>query len=227
VRPLFLLTTLITVGCHTLTGLDEFDIAGGGTAQTGGMGGAPTQGGGPASGGAGGEGGQVAACLTDLRDDFSGELTPQWNPWGGNVSATNDTLEVRWSGGSRSHSGVSSTEAQGDTQAFLYAQHTIDNRVGFYVLNGQLRFAIDDSNGADSREDIPFDHEEHRWWRLRREEDSLVWETAPDGSDWTLRRQAALPSFDLTAMPINIGGGATTSAPPAGSIAFDNFNLPP
>jgi hypothetical protein len=112
-----------------------------------------------------------------------------------------------------------------NTQAFFYAQHDVDNRAGFYVAGGMLNCVLRVA-GAGPSVSIVFDPGAHRWLRLREQDGSVYWDTSPDGSTWTNRRQEPAPSFTLAAIPLNIGGGALDATPGAGRVAFDNFNLP-
>ncbi|HUQ01045.1 MAG TPA: hypothetical protein VM261_01060 [Kofleriaceae bacterium] len=61
---------------------------------------------------------------------------------------------------------------------------------------------------------LTFNRTTHRWWRLRGDGSSAIWETSTDGSAWTERHRATVP-FSLTALDFNIGGGryGTIAAP--------------
>ena len=71
---------------------------------------------------------------------------------------------------------------------------------------------------------IPYLPTAHRYWRVREIGGDLLWETAPDGTTWTVRRRAKTPAF---ASAVRVDFGVIPIAPDlAGVGIFDNFNLP-
>jgi hypothetical protein len=221
------------------------DVGGGGTTSTqGGTAGMGAVGVGGAAGGAGGAGGEggdggaggAGGCKIPISDDFSSN----WSNWGP-VETGAGVLGISWSGSVGQYGGVNSAarhdlrdcsafiEIQAPptagAQAFMYVGLDNDNRVGFYVANGTLRFAIR-VGGANDTQSSSFDATDHRFWRIRESAGSVFWETSPDALAWTLQREAATPAVGLDDGLFNIGAG-TLSDTTAGGAAFDNFNVVP
>ncbi|WP_405960596.1 hypothetical protein OG235_24695 [Streptomyces sp. NBC_00024] len=73
---------------------------------------------------------------------------------------------------------------------------------------------------------LTYSDTDHAWLRLRESAGTLLWETSPDGSSWTVRRSAASPAWladpDLAFLiEGHRDAGATTS------IDIDSVNVPP
>ena len=99
-----------------------------------------------------------------------------------------------------------------------------------------VQFVLEDDSLVISTRDgswnalarIDYDPVAHRWWRLREQRDAVIWETSPNGSDWTLVAQ--IPAFlDLSAVTLEIGAGtwANSEPPQLGEARFDNLNIAP
>jgi hypothetical protein len=74
---------------------------------------------------------------------------------------------------------------------------------------------------------ISYDPEDHRWWRFRHETDdnSIHFDTSPDGNVWTERLREDLP-FGITNLGVQLSAGTYRPRPPR-TIIFDNFNIFP
>ncbi len=112
--------------------------------------------------------------------------------------------------------------------AFFKAERDNDNAVELVATgsgNLQARTWIDGS--IASIESMPYDPVAHRWLRLLEQSGQVVWQTSPNGIDWTTMTTATVP-FPLTRVDAVFGAGtnaATAIAP--GTIRFDNYNLAP
>ena len=74
---------------------------------------------------------------------------------------------------------------------------------------------------------IAFNATDHKWVRLRHDpsDNTIKWETSPDGSDWTVRRSAANP-FTITSVevaPVSAGTWQSEASP--GTFRARNFSL--
>lgn len=67
----------------------------------------------------------------------------------------------------------------------------------------------------------------HRWWRLRHvtSDDTIRWDTAPDGSTWT-QRGTSPRTWAVTAVKAAIQVGTYGNEGATSTAIFDNFNLP-
>jgi hypothetical protein len=74
---------------------------------------------------------------------------------------------------------------------------------------------------------LPIDEVDHAWWRLRLDGTDLVWETAPDGADWTVQRTSAAPSWLLTATDCKLLLESHRASGTNNYSEFDNLNSPP
>jgi hypothetical protein len=81
-------------------------------------------------------------------------------------------------------------------------------------------------NGVVSRNIIPFDAAQHRFWRFRHDAaaDTVNWETSPDGLAWTVRRSVARP-FPVTQLQGQLFAGKYTATTPSVTAAFDNYRV--
>lgn len=72
----------------------------------------------------------------------------------------------------------------------------------------------------------PYDATSDRWWQVRGDRGSIVFETSPDGTTWTELHRAAAPYWLES---VHVGIAAQTAASPSSfeSAEFDNFNLDP
>lgn len=102
-----------------------------------------------------------------------------------------------------------------------------DSSALLYLADGTLHLEQLTSPGdvVVFEETLPYDPEQHAYWRIRHDTDRLVWETAPDGAAWTER--AGTP-FDALGRPARLFLWITTVASDTGDqaeVAFDDVNL--
>jgi hypothetical protein len=64
------------------------------------------------------------------------------------------------------------------------------------------------------------------WWRLREQEGTIFFETAPDGLAWAERLRIATP-FSLDHVEVGIGAGTYLQVSNPGQARFHCFNVPP
>ena len=243
---------LLTAGCHTFSGLDDFTVVErGGASAVGGEGGSGATGGSDATGGSAGDGGSDEGgntgtnCSTQLTDDFSTPLdTAKWSAGGQHVATQGGVLTLAWEATTNLYAGVSSVVPQNligcsmhvelvtppatsDVQAFMYAGVSTDDRSGFFVLNNVLRMVIRTAGSHTADTAIAFDSAAHRWWRVREQDGRVFWDTSADGVVWVEQVDAPSPGapHDLAASRVSLGGASPAAT--AGAVAFDNFNLPP
>jgi hypothetical protein len=79
-------------------------------------------------------------------------------------------------------------------------------RIEISLEENQLYFGVFvDDTGVDIRQ-IPIDRVLHRYWKMRGEGTTVIWETSPDRVDWTERFRSTVP-FPTSVMAVNIGAG--------------------
>ncbi|MDQ1590337.1 MAG: hypothetical protein QOG71_964, partial [Pyrinomonadaceae bacterium] len=67
---------------------------------------------------------------------------------------------------------------------------------------------------------------QQRFWRFRhnRADDTVNWETSPDGVVWTTQRSVATP-FPITNLQVALVGQKATATAPAQTVVFDNLRI--
>lgn len=92
------------------------------------------------------------------------------------------------------------------------------------LLEGSESQPVVDARGkpAGSR---PFDEVKQRFWRIREAEQTIYFDTSPDGLEWTNQAQAATPSY-AGSVNISLGIGSSDDTDPT-IATFDNLNLVP
>jgi hypothetical protein len=92
--------------------------------------------------------------------------------------------------------------------------------------SNQLHFVVRDPAGNTSST-LPYDPVQHRHMRLRESGGTLFFETAPDGSTWTTRKQVATPfSLDLVRIEIASGVPQPEAAPGFAELESVNAGVP-
>jgi len=74
---------------------------------------------------------------------------------------------------------------------------------------------------------VPYDAAKHRYLRIRDDAGTLVFETSPDGADWTVEGSQAPNPVTMDVMRIELGADATDTTPVPGQAIFDNVNILP
>lgn len=86
-----------------------------------------------------------------------------------------------------------------------------------------LRF-IQRAGGTLYQDSIPYDPIAHAWLRIRHvpNDDTIRWETSPDGRVWTERWRDAR-RFDIRAVFAEVYGGSSTAIAEPGFVRFSDF----
>ncbi|MFJ8049801.1 hypothetical protein [Streptomyces luteogriseus] len=79
---------------------------------------------------------------------------------------------------------------------------------------------------------LPYDATQHAWLGVREDAGTLVWETSPDGREWTSRHTTTAPAWtaqnNLSVQLLAHCTPLVTGGPPSDDYAyFDNFNIRP
>jgi len=122
---------------------------------------------------------------------------------------------------------VEVTRSQADTTFAFGADN--NNKVVMEVENGSLymRLLVSGSNvGATA---IPYDTVSYRWWRIRHvaSNDTIRFDTSPDGITWTQRHSIARGALNITAGKVNLSAGTWNSQSSPGRAVFDNLSWHP
>jgi YD repeat-containing protein len=155
------------------------------------------------------------------------EITPRANVtgghWNGYLSAS--TWDLSNARASVEVPQVTNLSAWGANTLFsIY----IDDK-NWYMINsdgaGHLIFDRAVANVRDNTQ-ITYNPVNHRFWAIRHDlaNDTIVYETSPDGATWTAQRSVAR-QLSLIAMRIEIGAGTWQSVAVPGTAIFDNFRL--
>lgn len=100
-------------------------------------------------------------------------------------------------------------------------------RISVNSRTGQIRFENNVGFSDATPTTLTYSATDHAWWRIRISGGSVLYETAPDGRVWTVRRTLATPAW------VNSGASQsvlmeTQRASGASNFAFvDNFNVLP
>lgn len=124
------------------------------------------------------------------------------------------------------HARVEVLQATQATANTIFAIGTdSDNWYGFVVESGKL-FMQSKVSGRKNSTDVPYSLGRHKHWRIRHEEalNQILWETSPNGQNWTVQRRLAA-SLPLTEMYLHMGAGTYRSEIDPGAALFDNFRF--
>jgi len=121
-------------------------------------------------------------------------------------------------------------DAGGSNWIELYIQSTADgaDHWAFSLVDSQLTFRETVNNVANNVA-VTYDSTAHRWWRFRigngtsGKGTQAIWETSPNGIDWTVRRSKVIGAVDPLA--VKIWWAATSNGTTPGTVKIDNFNL--
>ncbi|HEY9401049.1 MAG TPA: hypothetical protein VIQ24_00045, partial [Pyrinomonadaceae bacterium] len=80
--------------------------------------------------------------------------------------------------------------------------------------------------GVMSQTQFPYNAAQHRFWRFRhnRANDSVNWETSPDGVTWTTYTSLPTP-FAITNLQVLLVGQKATTTAPNDTVIFDNLRI--
>jgi alpha-tubulin suppressor-like RCC1 family protein len=193
--------------------------------------------------------GQNASTATFVDNFNDNALGGEWGSYGDGatyVTETNQRLELTLpnAAGGSDYSGVYTTARYNFTgkqltfevvqppspvaySAELAIVVGVDgNNQAAFVLNDSLvmrNLIAGDYNGDTY---MPYDRVMHRFLRIRHNtsDDSINWETSPDGVQWTTRRTETR-AITITSMGLEIAGGCWMSCANPGTAIVDNFRL--
>ncbi|HEY0098041.1 MAG TPA: S8 family serine peptidase [Pyrinomonadaceae bacterium] len=158
------------------------------------------------------------------------------------IAEQNGRLEIRPGTTSANYDGYQAattfdlTDARASVQASTVQR--IDGLGSYFVLRhsvgNDLVFGIRGSNlvmqqevgGVITAPTLPYDAVQHRFWRFRhnRANDTMNWETSPDGATWTTQSTMPTP-FPITNLQTLLIAGKQTAAIPTGTALFDNLRI--
>lgn len=101
-----------------------------------------------------------------------------------------------------------------------------DNSLWIAVAEGNLRLR-EEVGGSASVTTVTYDPEQHRWWRIAVDaEGNVLWQTSPNGEEWTTRREkaSAIPLDEEAQVRLQTGewGGGTLEPE---YTEFDNLTV--
>ncbi|MFF3128503.1 LamG-like jellyroll fold domain-containing protein [Streptomyces sp. NPDC057908] len=105
---------------------------------------------------------------------------------------------------------------------FFVESATPGTRLGWQhnVSTGTLR-AVNLVGDVDlSPSDVTFSEIDHRWMRIREMSGLVIWETSPDGWDWTVRRTLATPAW-VTSQSLVVSFNATRTGGTGDAAEWD------
>jgi hypothetical protein len=182
------------------------------------------------------DGGEAAArcgTISLLQDDFASGFGDRWFPWddppGATMSSSAGAAVVTFAAGSEDRwAGIDSSalfELRGGELDVEVAQvggiNTVveirganDEKAQMVIDAGLLTAAVYDTPGQGARNAIPYVPADHRYWRLRGDEDTLYWEYSADRVEWTVLHSEAFPFAPEHVKAVLAAGGqiATASA---------------
>jgi subtilisin family serine protease len=91
------------------------------------------------------------------------------------------------------------------------------------VSSGTLLFQ-QSVGGVVTNSSLAYNATQHRFWRFRhnRADDTVNWETSPDGVTWTTHRSIVTP-FPITNLQVVLTGQKATATSPNDTVVFDNL----
>lgn len=119
------------------------------------------------------------------------------------------------------------TQGNADTQFFIGSDN--GNAVKMEYEGGKISMRLVNGGTTIGLATISYDPSLHRWWRIRHVDinDTIYFDTSPDGIDWTQRVSIPRGSLDITAFYVYLGAGSWTSESTPGVAIFDNLNWHP
>lgn len=199
-----------------------------------------------ASSGGAGAGGAPDCQLAALVDTFaSNEVGPAWEEVetnGGDAFVHGGKLKVNPSGNGHSRAEILSAETfdlhgcsmfarrakhyPEGVPAAMYMKAFVDAdgtwlRIG--VSQGFISFESRKDDIELAYAELPFDPMEHAYWRIQ-EAGQVLFETSPDGMEWTQHLVADTPAF-ASGIRVNLGASSYDDATEdPGEAHFDSFN---
>ncbi len=118
-------------------------------------------------------------------------------------------------------------KAAGNASTIFSIGNNKDNWYGFRA-KGNTLYLENRINGVTNGFTFPYDAVLYRFWRIRFNQptDSILYETSPNGTNWTVKWSA--PSLiPITASRIEMIAGTSGNVANPGAALFDNFMLAP
>jgi hypothetical protein len=101
------------------------------------------------------------------------------------------------------------------------------NGLRLELVDDMLETSYDADGTRTDVNAVDFDHDAHRWWRIREDAGALHWEASPDGSSWESLGLVSPAPIELERLSIAFGAGTPEANPDPGQVIFDNFNVLP
>ncbi len=155
--------------------------------------------------------------LALLQDDFAGGgLEPTWYPWddapdaviaesGGDavVSITGGSADP-WAGADSSivfdmEGGALDVEVAGTggVSTVIEVRASDGSNTQIYAEDGMIAAAVFDSPQAGTRNEIAYDPDQHRYWRIREAGGTMYWELSGNRTDWIELHAESPPPIPL------------------------------
>ncbi|HEY0101812.1 MAG TPA: S8 family peptidase [Pyrinomonadaceae bacterium] len=194
-----------------------------------------------------GEGSQNLLAYTGitLSDNFNDNVRDaRWGVLatpGSNIAEQNGRLEVTPTAAMPGYDGYKSVTAIDLTDTSMSVEavsvpttngfatfYGLADGSGNYLLLGVVSsgtFLMQQSvGGVVTNSQLPYNATQQRFWRFRhnRSDDTVNWETSPDGATWTIHRSIATP-FPVTNLQVVLTGQKATATSPSDTVIFDNL----
>jgi len=108
--------------------------------------------------------------------------------------------------------------AEGLTYFQLYNN---SGQAAFTVKGGQLELKI-----GSQVTTVPYSMSNHLWWRIRDDNGTLLLETSPNASAWTIVHSASTPPW-IDDVVVGLGTTSEANATQVGETKWDNLNALP
>jgi hypothetical protein len=102
-----------------------------------------------------------------------------------------------------------------------------DNDIDMFVEEGTLKLGAKTNGNYQDLATMPYSALDHRWWRIRETDNTLYWETSPDGKAWTKRLEKTPPPVPMNVVDLEFHAGVWSPQAMPGECRVDNLNLPP
>jgi hypothetical protein len=181
---------------------------------------------------------------TDFTDDFDdNDRGLDWNYWDTNCVAAIQSGRVRFAPdsdltadcgfelttawdlrGESIHIEIPQVVTATDATTYFSITDYNGSQASFNIQNGGLGLWLCDPNCSMSA--ITYSPTDHRWLRYRDDGGELLFETSPDGTNWTERLRRT-PGFGLGQISVTMGVAAPTASSAPGETLIDNYNVVP
>ena len=178
-----------------------------------------------------------AHTLTDNFNDNSRDGS-KWGAYGF-IQEINQRIEIRLPSNTPNYSGLLSAARYDLTNSSIHVEVPLPPQPGVSI---NLKVVVDDNNhlffhaaggnltctafctGGFSKT-LPYDPENHRWWRLRESDSVLYWEASANGQDWNILLTRGKPAgLNLFSVEIHLQAGTGDKVASPGLVIFESFN---